>query len=191
MSKVCGLLNGFFRIAWGFVYDRLGFKIPYTIVTSIQVVVSASFYFSANNIYTYYATNILENVVFSGHGTIAPPIVSKIFGMKNTVTLIGITGYYIGTAGFLGALLAKLVIKEDNDFLIVYWVGCGFAVMGFIFCILTKEDKFKYIPLDDSDNKDDTPENQKKILKSSTGNEEENHIDEEKNHVDEEENHVE
>ena len=37
MSKVCGLLNGIFRITWGFVYDWLGFKIPYTIVTTIQV----------------------------------------------------------------------------------------------------------------------------------------------------------
>jgi OFA family oxalate/formate antiporter-like MFS transporter len=79
MSKVCGLLNGVFRIIWGFVYDWLGFKIPYTIVTTLQVGVSATFYFSASNIYTYYITNILENLVFSGHGTIAPPIVSKIF----------------------------------------------------------------------------------------------------------------
>ena len=107
MSKVCGLLNGIFRIGWGFVYDALGFKIPYTIVTTLQIIVSASFYFSANYLWTYYITNILENVVFSGHGTIAPPIISKIFGMKNTVTLIGITGYYIGTAGFIGALIGN------------------------------------------------------------------------------------
>ena len=144
MSKVCGLLNGIFRIIWGFVYDWLGFKIPYTIVTTLQVGVSATFYFSASNIYTYYITNILENLVFSGHGTIAPPIVSKIFGMKNTVTLLGITGYYIGTAGFLGAIIAKFVIKEDEDFLIVYWIGCGFAVVGFVICLMTKEDKFEY-----------------------------------------------
>ena len=144
MSKVCGLLNGIFRIAWGFVYDCLGFKIPYTIITTIQVGVSASFYFSANNIITYYLTYILENLVFSGHGTIAPPIVSKIFGMKNTVTLLGITGYYIGTAGFLVPLIAKFIIKEDKDFLVVYWIGCGFAIMGWVICLFTKEDKFIY-----------------------------------------------
>ena len=144
MSKVCGLLNGIFRILWGFVYDWLGFKIPYTIVTSMQIGVSASFYSSAKHISTYYITNIFENVVFSGHGTIAPPIVSKIFGMKNTVTLLGITGYYIGTAGFLGAIIAKFIIKEDNDFLIVYRIGCGFAIIGWIICLFTKEDKFIY-----------------------------------------------
>ena len=124
MSKVCSILNTIFRIAWGFIYDSLGFKIPYTIITSIQMAVSCTFYFSANYIWTYYITNILENVVFAGHGSIAPPIISKIFGMKNTVTLIGITGYYIGTAGFAGALIGKFVIDKSEDYLIVYSIGC-------------------------------------------------------------------
>jgi MFS family permease len=150
MSKVCGLLNGIFRITWGFVYDWLGFKIPYTIVTSLQVGISATFFFSANSIYTYYITNILENLVFSGHGTIAPPLVNKVFGMRNTIKLIGITGYFIGTAGFVGAIFAKFIIKDKNDFLTVYWIGCGFAIMGLIICLFTREDKFIYTPIDES-----------------------------------------
>ena len=185
MSKVCGLLNGAFRIAWGFVYDALGFKIPYSIVTALQIIVSATFYSSAKYIWSYYITNILENVVFSGHGTIAPPIVSKIFGMKNTVTLIGITGYYIGTAGFVGAVIGKLIIKKDSDFLIVYLIGCGFAVMGFIICLFTKEDKFKYVPIDkekkDIDNEQKEMDNEKK----DTDNEQKD-IDNEKKDIDNE-----
>ena len=166
MSKVCGLLNGIFRIAWGFVYDALGFKIPYTIVTSLQIIVSATFYSSSKYLWSYYFTNIAENIVFSGHGTIAPPIVSKIFGMKNTVTLIGITGYYIGTAGFVGALIGKFVIKENPDYLTVYLIGCGFAIMGFIICLITKEDKFQYKPEENLEF--DNPEDNK-LLKPSIG----------------------
>ena len=177
MSKICGLLNGGFRISWGFVYDALGFKIPYTIVTTLQIIVSASFYFSVDHLWSYYITNILENVVFAGHGTIAPPIVSKIFGMKNTVTLIGITGYYIGTAGFLGPVIAKFVIKDDqkdsdvSDFLTMYLIGCGFAIMGFIICIFTKEDKFEYTPIDIETNFDETDGNDEdnKLVKESIG----------------------
>ena len=152
MSKVCGLLNGGFRIGWGFVYDALGFKIPYRIVTMTQIIVSATFYFSVNHLWSYYITNILENLVFAGHGTIAPPIVSKIFGMKNTVTLIGITGYYIGTAGFLGPVFAQFIIEKEEDFLTMYLIGCGFAIMGFCICLITKEDKFEYKPIDIDDN---------------------------------------
>ena len=169
MSKVCGLLNGAFRIAWGFFYDALGFKIPYSIVTSLQIIVSATFYSSANYIWSYHITNIIENVVFSDHGTIAPPIISKIFGMKNTVTLIGITGYYIGTAGFIGAICAKLIIKDDSDYLIVYLIGCGFAVVGFVICLMTKEDKFEYVTIG-YENKDiDSNDMTNELIKPSIG----------------------
>ena len=133
--------------------------------------VSGTFYFSANYIWTYYITNILENVVFAGHGSIAPPIISKIFGMKNTVTLIGITGYYIGTAGFAGALIGKFVIDKSEDYLIVCSIGCGFAIMGFIICLITKEDKFVYKPIGELDTnkyENSNPEDEK-LLKPSVG----------------------
>ena len=147
MSKVCSFLNGLFRIAWGFVFDCLGFKIPYLIVVINQIVVSSSFYFSARNEYLYFAANLLENVTFSGHGTIAPPLVTQIFGMKNAIILIGITGYYIGSCGFVGALIAKFIIKKPEDYLIVYLIGAAFAVMSFIITIFMNGDKFPYTPV--------------------------------------------
>ena len=169
MSKVCLFLNGVFRISWGFVYDRFGFKIPYTIITALQIITSISFYFSANYLWSYYITNLLENIVFAGHGTIAPPIVSKIFGMKNTVKLIGITGYYIGTAAFLGAVIGKIIIDDDSDFLIVYLIGAGFAIMGFVICLIMKEDKIEYTPNEEllDDNKEKNEESE--LIKPSIG----------------------
>ena len=167
MSKVCGLLNAIFRILWGFIYDCYGFKILYTIITLLQIVISATFYFSANYIYTYFIANILENIVFSGHGTIAPPLINKVFGMKNTIKLIGITGYYIGTSGFVGAIIAKFTIRDnDAGYLIVYWIGCGFAIMAFIICIFTREDKFIYTPIETKEKEtNDLPVN---VIKSTT-----------------------
>ena len=90
--------------------------------------------------------------------------------MKNTVTLIGITGYYIGTAGFVGALIGKFVIKENPDYLTVYLIGCGFAIMGFIICLITKEDKFQYKPEEnlEIDSGEGNPEDNK-LLKPSIG----------------------
>ena len=91
--------------------------------------------------------------------------------MKNTVTLIGITGYYIGTAGFAGALIGKFVIDKSEDYLIVYSIGCGFAIMGFIICLITKEDKFVYKPIGELDTnkyEDSNPEDEK-LLKPSVG----------------------
>lgn len=144
MSKVCAIVNGAFHILWGIIFDHLGFKIPYSLISGIQFIISSSFYFAGKQKYVYFIANIFENISFSGHGTIAPPIIPKIFGMKNSITLIGITGYFTGSFGFIGALLAKLIIKNTSDFLIVYSIGGGLALMSFIICLNLKEEKFEY-----------------------------------------------
>ena len=149
MSKICSFLNASFRIIWGLIYDKLGFKIPYLIVAGNQILVSAFFYFSANKIGTYFLSNILENLSFSGHGTIAPPIVSKIFGVKNTTKLLGCTGYFIGTAGMIGPLLVKFFVNNVYDknvkgYLIVFWIGTFLAIIGFFIAMFLSEKKFEY-----------------------------------------------
>ena len=146
MSKVSSFLNGLFRISWGLVFDWLGFKIPYLIAVINQIIVSSCFYFSTKNKYWSFTMNILENLTFSGHGTIAPPLITQIFGMKNAIILLGITGYYIGSCGFVGALIAKLIIKQRSDYLIVYLIGAGFAVISLIITIFMNGEKFPYTP---------------------------------------------
>ena len=144
MSKICGFLNGVFRVTWGFIYECLGFRIPYTIVCCIQIFCSSTFYFAGKNFYVYLIDNIIENIGFSGHGTIAPPLIATIFGIKNSVKLIGITGYYLGAAGYVLPIIAKFKIKKLDDYLIVYLIGTGFAFVALIICLTLSVDKFVY-----------------------------------------------
>ena len=144
MSKICGLLNGIFRLTWGVIYEWLGFRIPYTIICCIQIFCSATFYFAGKNFYIYLIDNIIENIGFSGHGTIAPPLIATIFGIKNSVKLIGITGYYLGAAGYVLPIIGKFKIKKLDDYLIVYLIGTGFAFVALIICLTLSVDKFVY-----------------------------------------------
>ena len=64
--------------------------------------------------------------------------------MKNAIILIGLTGYYIGTCGFAGALIAKFIIKKADDYLIVYLIGAAFALMALIITLFMNGDKFPY-----------------------------------------------
>ena len=144
MSKICGLLNGVFRLTWGLIYEWLGFRIPYTIICCIQIFCSATFYFAGKNFYIYLIDNIIENIGFSGHGTIAPPLIATIFGIKNSVKLIGITGYYLGAAGYVLPIIAKFKIKKLDDYLIVYLIGTVFAFVALIICLTLSVDKFVY-----------------------------------------------
>ncbi len=144
MSKICGLLNGVFRLTWGLIYEWLGFRIPYTIICCIQIFCSATFYFAGKNFYIYLIDNIIENIGFSGHGTIAPPLIATIFGIKNSVKLIGITGYYLGAAGYVLPIIGKFKIKKLEDFLIVYLIGTGFSIVALIICVTLSVEKFVY-----------------------------------------------
>ena len=144
MSKICGLLNGIFRLTWGVIYECLGFRIPYTIICCIQIFCSATFYFAGKNFYLYLIDNIIENIGFSGHGTIAPPLIATIFGIKNSVKLIGITGYYLGAAGYVLPIIGKFKIKKLEDFLIVYLIGTGFSIVALIICVTLSVEKFVY-----------------------------------------------
>ena len=68
--------------------------------------------------------------------------------------------------GMVGALIGRFVIDENKDYLIVYSIGCGFAIMGFIICLITKEDKFEYKPIGELDTnkyEDSKPEDEKLI----------------------------
>lgn len=71
--------------------------------------------------------------------------------MKNSIFLIGITGYIIGACGFVGAVLSKLIIKEEKHFLIVYLLGVGFAVISFFITLKLSEDKFRYVRIEPDD----------------------------------------
>lgn len=151
MAKICSLVSGVARIVWGIVFDRLGFRIPYGIVTINQIIVSSTFYFAARNKVTFFIVNVLEYLSFSGHGTIASPIVTKIFGMKNALILLGITGYFIGTAGFLGALMAKLIIKKTEHYIIIYYLGAALAIMATVIAFCLDESKFQYTKIESKD----------------------------------------
>lgn len=144
MSKICGLLNGIFRLTWGVIYECLGFRIPYTIICCIQIFCSATFYFAGKNFYLYLIDNIIENIGFSGHGTIAPPLIATIFGIKNSVKLIGITGYYLGAAGYVLPIIGKFKIKKLEDYLVVYLIGTGFSFVALIICVTLSVEKFVY-----------------------------------------------
>lgn len=53
-----------------------------------------------------------------------------------------------GLSSFTGALVCKFLIKELNDFLIIFLIGTGCATISLIFTILLPGGVFKYIKED-------------------------------------------
>lgn len=87
--------------------------------------------------------------------------------MKNSIFLFGINGYFTGSISFVCAILAKLVLKKNSDYLIVYLLGTGISVMAFLICLKLKDDKFRYVRIEP----DDYPQDEVKIIVEHFSNE--------------------
>lgn len=144
MSFVFGLLNGSMRFLWGLLLDLLGFKILMLTICILELGVSISIYFIAEIQILYFIENMIIASCLSGGFTLLTPTFNKVFGTKLGSTMYGIGACFIGLASILGPVLTKFIIKNKEDYLIIYLCGSVFVIMSLITLIFFKEDPFDY-----------------------------------------------
>lgn len=126
-----GIVNGSTRFIWGYLMDKFNFKILMIIISIIEMTICCSIYFVAHIPALFVVENLLVATCLSGTFTTITPLFNKVF--KNLgAEMYGLTGFFIGLASFLGPILTKLLIKEDSDYLIIYFIGAGICLGKFI-----------------------------------------------------------
>ena len=138
LSKVFTLLNTFGRLLWGFIADRVRFKILYPIVCVIQIISGATIYISTSNIVAYYITTNLGVLGFAGHVIVFPNLIPIKFGVEKSVYLLGICAIFTGIAALIGPILTLFVLKEKKDYLIIYLVGAAPTIVSLLIAIIIK-----------------------------------------------------
>lgn len=146
-----GVINGGSRFLWGWLMDKFGFKILMFIITGIEILISATFYFTAANSILYITSVLLVSACIGGHFAILSPVFNKIFGLERGPEMYGVTGLFIGFASICGPIFTNFILNETKDFLVVFLVGCGLCILKFIVLIFFREDD-KYIYQDNVDN---------------------------------------
>lgn len=141
LSKVFTLLNTFSRLIWGYLSDKIRFKILYTIVCINQLICGSLLYISANYMFTYYIVVNFGVLSFSGHVILFPTLIHTKFGVENSVYLLGICGIFIGIAAFIGPVITSFVLKKSRDYLIVYIAGVAPTIISLIIELLIKVDQ--------------------------------------------------
>lgn len=126
-----GLVNGGTRFIWGYLMDKFNFKIIMIIISIIEITICFTFYFSAGSPAIFVIENLLVATCLSGTFTTITPLFNKVF-KDIGAEMYGLTGFFIGLASFLGPILTKLLIKEDSDYIIIYFIGAGICLGKFI-----------------------------------------------------------
>lgn len=142
--------------------DKFGFKILNIIISCIEITVSWTIYFSAQSDALFIIENLLVACCLSGTFTTITPLFNKVFGKELATEIFGLTGFFIGVASFVGPLLTKIMINEDEDYLMVYMIGGGICLMKFMALLCFKEDEpYHFKNKDENKNKIDDKENVK------------------------------
>ena len=140
LSKVFTLLNTFSRILWGFISDRVRFKIIYPFICIFQIICGSTIYFSTGHIAAYFIIANLGALSFAGHVVLFPNLIHIKFGVDKSVYLLGICGIFSGIASLIGPFLTLFVLKEKKDYLIIYLVGGAPSIVSLFISIFIKVD---------------------------------------------------
>ena len=161
LSKVYTLLNTFARIIWGLIYDKCGFKYPYIFVCINQIICSSLIYFSAKNIITYFVVCCFGVISFSGHMILFPNLVTKKFGVDNSVILLGFCGIVSGITSLIGPILTSQLIKSNSDYLKTYLAAGSTTIISLLLTIIVKVEKMKKNNENNDNNIENTNNNEK------------------------------
>ena len=125
--------------------DLFGFKVLMFIITTIEILIACTLYFSVNSPIIYIISILLISACIGGHFSILSPVFNKIFGLEKGPEMYGLTGNFIGIASISGPIMTNFLLKEKGDFLVVFLVGGALCIVKLVVLIFFKEDdKFNY-----------------------------------------------
>lgn len=140
------LVNGFSRLLMGIMVDYISFKKLYIslIVTGIGVSCSIGYISHINWVYFIYC--MISASLLGGNFSLLPPLMSQIYGIKNSAELLGIVCFACGISCLSGPFITQFLIRETvkDDYLIVFWIGTFLQIIALILCLILKEKKFNY-----------------------------------------------
>jgi OFA family oxalate/formate antiporter-like MFS transporter len=142
LSKAFTLLNTFSRLVWGFIFDKIGFKILYIIACVNQLVCGGFIYMASNNIVTYFIVVCFGVLSYAGHIILFPNLIHHKFGVDNSVVILGICGIFGGISALIGPILTTN-IKDPKDYLMTYLIGVAPTVVSLLITCFIKDEKLR------------------------------------------------
>ena len=124
---------------WGFLYDKIGFKICLSSINILTISNILSLIFTVKNKW-FFAFNVIFNGnLNTGAFSFMFPQISKIFGFKFASEIYGIIVLSIGFSSLLGSITYYFIRESSFDYInpyyLVYFIGCGFNLISTLMCI--------------------------------------------------------
>ena len=135
-----GIIQSLSNLIFGLIMDKYGFKLLMYIITSLEILISASIYFAVINDYIYILYISLVLVCIGGTFSILAPEFIRIFGIIYGPEIYGLTGISIGIANFIGLLLCKFFMKNEKYYLLTFLIGTVLCIIKLFILIYFKDE---------------------------------------------------
>ena len=99
------------------------------IFTTIEIIISSSFYFLSFNSYIFFIYIILILICIGGAFSILLPQYVVIFGINFGFEIYGMAGILIGVAHYISPILGKYILKEKTDYIIIFLIFGSLSII--------------------------------------------------------------
>ena len=144
LANIYAIVSGCSRLIWGILFDKFGFKKLYILLLLVEIIDSATIYFSVSNPYLYCFQVCLGAFILAGNVSLIIPIYPKVFGLKYSTVIYGIATFFLSFGSMISPTLTKILVKEKEDYKYLFWASTCFSVVSLISCLSFKEEKFRY-----------------------------------------------
>jgi OFA family oxalate/formate antiporter-like MFS transporter len=120
MAVFYSMFNGFGRIAWGAISDRIGRKTALTVMMAIQGTVMLLFFQMGSSAALLYLGAALIGFNFGGNFALFPSATADLFGSRYIGANYGWVFCAYGLGGIIGPMLAGIVRDHTGNFLFAF-----------------------------------------------------------------------
>jgi len=120
-----------FRFIWSFMMQKLSFKMVYSIMLVLQILVAVTINWSVRNRYSYLVSICLTIWIEGGHFTTLPTVCGKLYGMKGT-QVFTIIFWSFGLSSMSGVFVVKVLLHRVFGFSTMFFIWAGMTAISLI-----------------------------------------------------------
>ena len=142
------IMTSFGTPFFGFLSDKIPFRVLYTFIAAITSVVGFSFCYSFDSENLFMVMVCGMNFILGGYIAVLPPHYMKVFGMKYYVEVGGVVGFANVIMGPICSLFAYFVENgvEDKIFAyrIIFITGAAMNIVSLVIGMFESDEEFDY-----------------------------------------------
>ena len=144
LTKIYSILNGLSRLIWGILFDKFTFKCLYGICIITQIIVDSILFYSVKFPFIFFFLLCFQSIIISGKISLNVTMFIKVYGI-NYFGFIYTVFTAIGSfTHLLGPFIIKIIVKNTDDYKILYFGGAFFSFIALIILFCFSEKKFEY-----------------------------------------------